>query len=792
MRWTSCSPAGRSDLRGLFPALLLLFLILGHGRVHASVQDPGSAVDREAVLERAELLVSIARREVLRPDQCPYSPLAVVTHLSSDPETLAAFVRERVGYEPYLGVVRGARGTLAAGAGGDWDRALLLQALLSEAGFRSRLVVLHRTEEELQALVDAFLADRGGRRQVGAEPVDAAAAADRLAKLVGVQVEDTLRADEAREARWQALLDESFDAAAQLVPTLRETLAAAGPRLGQSFTAWRELLASGARERVLVELEQDGRVLDPSPDSKSISTSVLSAASRHAEPPVERRARFTLALHMSVAGEGAPVEPVELMTRTFDLDELFLRTLRFQVVPDGSASDGKSPWEWSEDEWYERLVGFERYQAILEVDRLWMASDAFDLYGRTFKVGGDGRIRSAQEIGQGVGTGFGGLAGQKPANEETPSTRIDALTLEIELSLPGRDPIQQRRLIYGSLRPEVSPVHHTDMLVFGGPVAPHCVMWRQLQGLIANLGELGSVLRSQDPHSTQGSTGIRVLSQTLHAWQLARLGLVDRTLATGGDLAALVGPAVVAKTTYLVLSSSGRTVGRRKVIDVLHDGLCLVPRAEDATQAAVEKNMLLGAACTVFESVLLAGQLPAVDLQGCYAEFERAALRGERPLVCQGSDSGDLELAPLTRWALENGAPGIVRVFPSKQRPSSWWSIDPNTGTLIGRGDGGEGQSAAEYQAALKVAITNLKCTLGAMNAVTGGNTGAEGAYDWFTCISDFDPKNPRSYTDAGMSVMQLNPGLMFGDEFGGDVMALSGMHSTYGLGSTVMGWMGY
>ena len=45
--------------------------------------------------------------------------------------------------------------TLAALSGSDWDRAVLLQALLVEAGHKSRLKIIQRTPDEAAAVVDA-------------------------------------------------------------------------------------------------------------------------------------------------------------------------------------------------------------------------------------------------------------------------------------------------------------------------------------------------------------------------------------------------------------------------------------------------------------------------------------------------------------------------------------------------------------------------------------------------------------------------------------------------------------
>ena len=66
---------------------------------------------------------------------------ALAETLGDDPVAAFRFVRDRIGFEPYPGILRGAEGTLAARAGNAWDRALLLRALI-EASERAGIWTL--------------------------------------------------------------------------------------------------------------------------------------------------------------------------------------------------------------------------------------------------------------------------------------------------------------------------------------------------------------------------------------------------------------------------------------------------------------------------------------------------------------------------------------------------------------------------------------------------------------------------------------------------------------------------
>jgi len=71
--------------------------------------------------------------------------------LGFDADRIAAFVRDDVQPDEYEGVLRGPVGTLWAGAGNEFDRALLLEALLDRSGIPNRLVQGETVGVEIQS-----------------------------------------------------------------------------------------------------------------------------------------------------------------------------------------------------------------------------------------------------------------------------------------------------------------------------------------------------------------------------------------------------------------------------------------------------------------------------------------------------------------------------------------------------------------------------------------------------------------------------------------------------------------
>jgi hypothetical protein len=78
---------------------------------------------------------------------------ALADRLGADPATIFKFVRDEIRYEPYVGVLRGALGTLVCRAGNSLDRSLLLAALLQKAGLAVQISNGKLSDADAHALV---------------------------------------------------------------------------------------------------------------------------------------------------------------------------------------------------------------------------------------------------------------------------------------------------------------------------------------------------------------------------------------------------------------------------------------------------------------------------------------------------------------------------------------------------------------------------------------------------------------------------------------------------------------
>ena len=136
--------AGHGAGAAAAPALLLETVPLDAVlEVAAMPAAPPSPEDLSASFDHLEPLVAGPRHDVE----------ARARAVGPSTEAIFGFVRDRIRYEPYSGVLRGAGGTLDAGAGNAVDRALLLGQMLQFHGVKVRFATGTLPRERIDALV---------------------------------------------------------------------------------------------------------------------------------------------------------------------------------------------------------------------------------------------------------------------------------------------------------------------------------------------------------------------------------------------------------------------------------------------------------------------------------------------------------------------------------------------------------------------------------------------------------------------------------------------------------------
>jgi transglutaminase superfamily protein len=204
---------------------------------------------------------------------------ALQRDLGASPEAIARHIQDKVRYETYRGVLRGAKGTLLAEAGNSWDRAVLLHDLLQLAGHRSRYAWGTLAGEKAEALVRAGIAAPRARDRLTPEESQIIARAEGHFLLLG------------------------------------DALHAAGHRVGPpDGKAWERAVAE-ARDHAWVQVESGGawKDIDPSPGA-ALGAALTAAAGTGDSPPEEELHRVELVLEVEIVA-GEEVGKAEVLRR---------------------------------------------------------------------------------------------------------------------------------------------------------------------------------------------------------------------------------------------------------------------------------------------------------------------------------------------------------------------------------------------------------------------------------------------------------------------------------------------
>lgn len=634
-------------------------------------------------------------------------------------DQIVEHVHAAVRFEPYVGLLRGAQGTLASGGGNSLDQALLTTVLLLDAGYEAQIWGATLTDEQVVALLG----------QVGA-----GGSVEATTTLAALQLEvdyDEMAAD--IEA-----LTRAVEADVQFATS---ELAAAMPDAGSSDS----LIVDAARDYYWVAYRMFAG--DPWNEAHPVFGAVSSPFEglEHTlvldgEIPAELQHRFSFQVFVERRlGDSLSVTPVTALWER-PVANMYGVALTYANVPDGleavtDASDTAAVMSAS-NFFYPMLNG-----------DVADGGQAFDIQGNVVPPEAASSPYAAlfQTVGGAMGSAFGALSGlgADPEAAENPDDLI-ALTaqwIEFTFTAPGQQPVTHRRMVVDRLgaearttgtfrlNPEVTEADafaalssvHTFMLD-PGRYAESYVLDRSLDSVLAMRSFVDQALVCAIEGTSLPPAPAEISE---HEAPVAPLYLYSafQDVQLGDDV-------ISYRPAPGLVVMSQRLDGTGAQVDVIANPRWSLRTTAGGVEFDAEANRLAGVWETRVESLPLArGAGPVTP---AFAALQ-AAQGGVT--VISSADIDQVAQLPLPFEARAGISEDLLRgytvVVPTGYEPQSlahvgWWRTDPVTGETLGRGGDGRGSAFIEYLTSFEVSI-----------AITAGFT----VYGVHQCTSISDPR---------------------------------------------------
>ena len=644
--------------------VVILFsgLVLGMLPSSLLAQDP---LTEQEVEEAAELIRKAydETREAVRALPRDRFEMDVLLEESDfDAATVAHWVADNIHWVPYQGVLRGANGVLLDRQGNSLDRSLLLAELLETAGYDTRLVQGQRSAEAIAQLGG----DLAPRRSVDSHdsffPEDVVAMAARVPGEA-----DALMA--LAEGRMN-----QADTGMQ-IPTDHWWVEA---DLGGEWRTF-DSIFSGELESMRPE-PANYLSAESVPEENYHSTSVRVITERWDQG----------SLHEDVVLEHS------LQSSTAAFRDLELSFVPFHFEPageDASARDEAVALADTSLEW----------QPVLRYDDTTISKQGFNRQGELVRNPGRQAIIRKLEGGTEALQGLGG-------SDQKPTTQLSACWIEYQINSPGQAPRVVRREVFDLIGPArraeggaseleadeqairergVALLGTHRILVTSVEIPPVALQKAALELWAEQGPQLAALVRVA--HNPDASEPLqRLYREPLVALDLVALASARHNLTETASKTYLASPNILS-THFTIDLSDGLRVDRG--YDIVFNELAVVA---NSGLAPSELRLQQGVLDTTLEAVLSEPHERSGNAAMLFAQrgadtgawrkvTEASELTGVPPeaqgRIAEALEAGRLVIAPST---LEAGV------------EAGWWEIDPQTGTTLGIGARGWGQTATE------------------------------------------------------------------------------------------------
>ncbi len=654
-----------------------------------------AAMSRAALADRLEMTLEELQRATSRLPRDTFDAASIVTRVGSDAEALLAWVRDETTHVAYRGVLRGPVGVLMDRVGNSLDRSLLLADLVGRAGGVVRLAHATLTPERVDALA-AALSRRGGPARERPGPVDPdqeAFARAYAAKFGGDATAHVTRLSALHAATDAARLDLARRADAQSVLLLRAAGSAIGPAPATFDSAERADLAD--HWWVQVQSPSGWVNLDPAGVVPLSGNGTVTADRTATAGALDASLRHQVTLRVLITCLRANrLEERVVLEYTGSPGSLIGVPIRLSHIPAGGAppdpalitagdpGPGLAHWLTTQSEWL----------PVLAVGSEQLAAQRFNRLGEVLPAepasGGTAGLLDAFGGDEPSSGGPGVLAGE---------------FLEYEIHVPGGRNRVERRVLFDWSSPTGDSVtrdwadgaldlmSETEILVLGAEPSPEYVAQQTAESALRSRAELLRALRAPSGSARQAAGPEAAPEPLLLLYQFA---LSRRAWSAVGSQTFLSEPNILTRHLGLARDADGGT-RRWTALDIVSNRVGVLPSAHRERRVVRVRQGVLD---TNLEVLFDADDLTEPDAAS--ANVSEAMVKGVEigRVLSTGQPPNALIHAAVSTGNLVFAVPG----------GSSWWQIDPDSGTTLGRtARGWGGTSGAETAKTTALTATN-------------------------------------------------------------------------------------
>jgi transglutaminase-like putative cysteine protease len=681
-------------------------------------------------------ILELARQELQKPGADPSDVPAQSALLGHDVAKLFAFVRDQVTYEPYSGVLRGARGALASRSANAIDKSLLLKGLLESSGYSCRIVTATLDEASAQKLVRQFLSGNPLAGPLGEYLIqsDSPEALREFSQKTGL--DEGKIAQFAADAQKQAALFQqqadarSDDAAAYLQQQAQRN----NLKLGQDVQTWEKQLVARARHHAWVQVQlKDGQWTDL--DASFADAQEGKVYAKVDEQPRDlSKERHTVTFNLKYQTAEAS-DPQEILAVVVDDCDAMFEPVAFSIRPADAMPAPSKLLEMKQADRIKLLANIKKFQAVIQAGPKQFASRVFDLEGNLYDVSADGRVQGATEMGSAVGGLFGGGLGGG-GDDAAKGPGFVSLTMEVSAQGPQSPATLQRRTLLNADQikgdHQISPLLNWEVLIQPQVISASLAAYGTTLHTVDAMGPVLEAMKNQSAgtgfldrlvsHSPQPYPTLLVQMAVMRQAALAR-AMKDKP---AGALLWDRPQITVAERRFCMSIPIGHTCDQSR-IDILDNSLTLVPRNDGEQSAVVERTMRQGVFDTVVEMMLLRTVSPEGKTISSIDGLDAARINGGQLEAYTGNNAGSSPLSEADRKLVADCEPSRQLMMLPGKEAGVWWSIDPLTGSVVGRSSGGHGGALVENQMLQQLA-GGVMCFIAAAKdaASAGNNPGAQ------------------------------------------------------------------